>query len=223
MINKMSESPWDNSIKVDKPLVERRTRENFRLDSSLEKFRNYNYRAESIDCLKRKNDNDKIIFKQTQEIPNNIKLIDATPWNFETSYNHKKMDKLNNEKTQRALTSCVSKRSLIKNYTSLIDSSLNKTQTMRKLLLPQPESPEETEIHIPKYNTRSSTNTYTYTKHSGVWEFNPIAGRMMWSDTGSFVYDSPGDIVLRHDPGAHSFAGPTLSTTCRPSHTGTHR
>lgn len=31
--------------------------------------------------------------------------------------------------------------------------------------------------------------------HSGNWEFNKTEERWMWSDTGSFVKDSPGDVV----------------------------
>merc|ERR1719326_237331 len=44
----------------------------------------------------------------------------------------------------------------------------------------------------------------TYT-HSGVWEMNKVENRMMWSDTGSEVKDSRGDIVQVVNPDAYNF------------------
>ena len=35
--------------------------------------------------------------------------------------------------------------------------------------------------------------------------------RKWWSDTGSFVRESPGDIVKVHNPNAYNFASPTMS------------
>jgi hypothetical protein len=34
--------------------------------------------------------------------------------------------------------------------------------------------------------------------------------RHMWSDTGSFDYNSHGDIKIRVDPEAYSYAGPSV-------------
>ena len=52
---------------------------------------------------------------------------------------------------------------------------------------------------------------YTTTKHSGVWEYSKADGCMMWSDTGSFVYDSRGDTIKVHNPDALNLEGPTLA------------
>ena len=51
---------------------------------------------------------------------------------------------------------------------------------------------------------------YTSTKHSGVWELSKADGRMMWSDTGSFIYDSRGDVLKTINPDAFNLEGPTL-------------
>ena len=48
-------------------------------------------------------------------------------------------------------------------------------------------------------------------QHSGVFEFNGQEGQWMWSDTGSFVRESPGDIVKVKNPNAYNFAAPTAS------------
>jgi len=58
---------------------------------------------------------------------------------------------------------------------------------------------------------------HTTTKHSGVWEVSRADGRMMWSDTGSFIYDSRGDVLITHNPDAFNLEGPTLS---KPSKAG---
>jgi hypothetical protein len=51
---------------------------------------------------------------------------------------------------------------------------------------------------------------YSTRAHSGKWEMSKADGRMMWSDTGSFYYDSKGDVVTVHNPDALNLEGPTL-------------
>jgi len=41
---------------------------------------------------------------------------------------------------------------------------------------------------------------YSTYHHSGTWEFNAVENRFMWSDTGSFVYESRGDVKVTRDP-----------------------
>lgn len=35
----------------------------------------------------------------------------------------------------------------------------------------------------------------------------------MWSDTGSYVYESRGDTIKVHNPDAYNYSNPTLSKT----------
>lgn len=49
---------------------------------------------------------------------------------------------------------------------------------------------------------------YKVTEHSGKWEYNAIEGRYMWSDTGSFVYESRGDITYIKNPDAYNYVTP---------------
>lgn len=55
---------------------------------------------------------------------------------------------------------------------------------------------------------RMERQTKTH-EHSGTWEMNPVEGRMMWSDTGSYDFDSRGDSVKIKTHGAWTFAAPS--------------
>lgn len=69
------------------------------------------------------------------------------------------------------------------------------------------DAPKSGGVYRP-YKTTVSRKYKTY-KHSGRWEMNKIEGRMMWSDTGSEVKDSKGDIVTVVNPDAWNFASPS--------------
>jgi len=48
-------------------------------------------------------------------------------------------------------------------------------------------------------------------RHSGKWEFREAEGCHMWSDTASFDFDSPGDLIRVHNPAGFNFAAPCLT------------
>ena len=52
---------------------------------------------------------------------------------------------------------------------------------------------------------------YTTDYHSGVWEFNKVENRYMWSDTGSFDFESKGDIRKVHNANAMNLEGTNKS------------
>lgn len=54
---------------------------------------------------------------------------------------------------------------------------------------------------------RSERQTRKY-NHTGAWEMNKTEGRMMWSDTGSYDFESKGDEVKVLTEGAWTFAAP---------------
>ena len=60
---------------------------------------------------------------------------------------------------------------------------------------------------------QQESRIYTVNKHSGTWEYNPIEKRHMWSDTGSFEYESKGDVTIKIDPDAYNYVDPTMNTT----------
>ena len=47
---------------------------------------------------------------------------------------------------------------------------------------------------------RRSERQMKHYEHTGTWEMNATENRMMWSDTGSYEFDSRGDNVKVHVP-----------------------
>jgi hypothetical protein len=76
--------------------------------------------------------------------------------------------------------------------------------------------PQEASAFKNRYSVEPSRK-YTSTTHTGVWELSKADGRMMWSDTGSFIFDSRGDKVISHNPDAFNFEGPTLAKPSKAS------
>ena len=70
------------------------------------------------------------------------------------------------------------------------------------------EKVEQQKIPVKNRNAVESSRKFKTNHHSGVWEFNKVEGRYMWSDTGSFVYESKGDIQKIHNPDALNLEGP---------------
>jgi hypothetical protein len=75
-------------------------------------------------------------------------------------------------------------------------------------------APQEAYTTKNRYSVEPSRKFAT-TKHSGVWEYSKADGCMMWSDTGSFTYDSRGDVIKMHNPDSLNLEGPTLSKPSR--------
>ena len=70
-----------------------------------------------------------------------------------------------------------------------------------------PSAPKPPPTHN-RQSTRPTIKTRSF-QHSGVFEFNGQEGQWMWSDTGSFARDGPGDVVKVKNPHAYNFAAPT--------------
>ena len=83
-------------------------------------------------------------------------------------------------------------------------STLSRPSTRAAAEKPRPASTKN------RYSIEPSRK-YSTTKHSGVWEYSKADQCMMWSDTGSFVYDSRGDVVSTYNPDALNLEGPTLA------------
>ena len=165
-------------------------------------------------------------FKRNQEMPVHAKLQESfsRDWNCSTEVSRKDISKNEMKLTHNAKTNTVKKKKLInpETYKNPIKLSAKISQEVRKqkedgtfsVKKPVFQTQEES------VNKKSLMNryavepdlTFTTTKHSGVWEKQPD-GRYMWSDTGSYVYDSPGDIVIKHNPDHYNYAKPNLSQT----------
>ena len=179
-------------------------------------------------------------FRRNQEMPTHPNMVDATPWNNGTQFSPKEKERTLTRMTQtaRASTAKVSKRLTgSKDYMKprrQSDKLANDIREMKKSGTFKPDygntdkkgsttnnaTPSSTVVNAYKdeFKNRYSiepSRKYHSTQHSGVWEYSKIDGRHMWSDTGSFVFDSRGDVIKKHNPDAFNLENPTLSKPLR--------
>eukprot|EP01036_Dinobryon_divergens_P034689 gene34689-44861_t len=224
--------PWSKSTKVEKPLCENRRMENFVADRSAP-FQ-YNYRAESLDPLRINEPIDKpskfhistqlestardILaaraedriqaghFMRTQEMPVNSKLQGAAEWNFSTTFERREKDRRLDTLTDKAqqwthqITETLPAK---KQYDNPLKTTIKFQEEVRR----QKKAGEFTLNKHVYQRPLSPPHTRTSTAHSGVWEVGKD-GRSMWSDTGSYVYESKGDITKVVNLDGYNLAGP---------------
>jgi hypothetical protein len=155
------------------------------------------------------------------EMPVNRKLLGKTSWNS-SSYteDHERAARAKAEDGKAKRNSRRANRKL---------ASYIPPQKLPLPTAPPPVKPEESDAEFtgkPSLFTRprdpapsASFNRMTTRptekvrsfQHSGVFEFNGQEGQWMWSDTASFVRESPGDLIKVHNPNAYNFASPTMS------------
>jgi len=109
------------------------------------------------------------------------------------------------------------KNSMLKNYVSVEKKEEIKRLKMRELKKSGADISKfimtgklEDEPLIPTYNRMAKEPSLKYRvySHTGKWEMNEAEGCMMWSDTGSFSKDGPGDCVKVVNKAAFNFASP---------------
>mmetsp|Transcript_6881 Transcript_6881/g.8242 ORF Transcript_6881/g.8242 Transcript_6881/m.8242 type:complete len:200 (-) Transcript_6881:144-743(-) len=144
--------------------------------------------------------------KRVEELPNHSDLVDKSSWNGSTS--------VPSEQNLRH----VKKRVInLKNYTPPHELPLpkgNLAKTQEDYEQPIHSVNRETyRVGQPKICKRSrnirNKHLIRKTYHSGVFAFNENEGLWMWSDTGSCIFNSTGDIIKVKDPTAPNFASPT--------------
>lgn len=162
--------------------------------------------------------------KRNQEMPVHPKLQNgfSSDWNCSTEFNRKDIDRHSIKLTEKAKVNSFKKKNLVnpETYKNPIKLSAEVSQEVRRQKEEGTFSVKKPVFQAIEENVdrKSLVNRYAVepdlsfitTKHSGVWEKQPD-GRYMWSDTGSYVYDSPGDIVIRHNPDRYNYAKPNLS------------
>lgn len=162
------------------------------------------------------------ILKRTEEMPVNPKLIGATEWNNTMVYppraQQASLDRMTAK--SRQWTKRVNETlGLTKEYVTPIDQVRQLNETLReqkknKTFSPKKLVSHQAEATVDKISTKNRqanepSRKYSIYNHSGTWEFNPMEQRYMWSDTGSFVYDSRGDVKRSFDPDRYNLEGPT--------------
>lgn len=168
-------------------------------------------------------------FKRTEELPSSFKLVDAPAWNNRTGvindsedrqirdYKQRKLARQNSQRKLKQLVRSGSYLSPVKRTEELQEEIRRQkregTFTLDKRIL---RDPIEEKVELYSTNNRFAIERprlLRSTRHSGVWELNKSEGRFMWSDTGSFEYDSPGDIVQVRNLDRKNYGALTLSAT----------
>lgn len=170
-------------------------------------------------------------FKRTAEIPNSFKLLGAPEWNNRTGslnpsededrlirdYKQRKLAKHNSTRKLTQLISSGNYLSPVQRVERLQDAIREQkrqgTFSLEERILQNPVEIEKETFPAKNRYAIETPTLLTITRHSGVWELSKAEGRYMWSDTGSFVYDSPGDIVYVKNLDKKNYGALTLSAT----------
>lgn len=176
-------------------------------------------------------------FRRTQEMPVHPKLEGALPWDGATLLHLSELqvglDRLT-AKSRAATAKVNSSLGLTREYIGPLGLARQLNESLRQskkdgsfsAAAPLDSGAAHTkheEVPLAKYR-RSLRNRqalepsrkYSTFAHSGTWEHNATEGRCMWSDTGSFVYESRGDIKKTTDPDRYNLEGPTQPAMPRP-------
>jgi len=156
-------------------------------------------------------------FKRALEWPSNPKLKDAEPFNFSTTFTkeellnrNEKLRKDSAKNTQKSFAKGLHlKNGKYKNPIEQFADEQEKKRKMKRDFRYNPPPPVKPSLSCNRLRKEPEDRYMTF-RHSGKWEYNQIEDRYMWSDTGSFEYDSTGDIIRIHNPNAMILAAPTL-------------
>ena len=159
-------------------------------------------------------------FKRTEEMPVNPKLEGKLKWQQSTIAVPAEIRRSMASLEDKRKTNSVKKNSTLKEYVSVEKKEAVRRAELRAL--------KESGADITKFIqtgqledaplltthnrlAKEPSMKYRVYQHSGKWAFNEAEGKEMWSDTGSFIKDSPGDIVKVVNPHGFNFASPTTS------------
>ena len=158
-------------------------------------------------------------FNRTAEMPVNPRLEGAPLWRPESRASRQEQranTRRAHEEAQRG--SERGKAALDPNhYRSPADRHRDFTRQLRALksagLTAGYAATREQAERIPRHNRLSKEPSLKARSfaHSGTFGLNPAEGLWMWSDTGSFDRDGPGDVATVRDPLAHNLASPNCA------------
>jgi hypothetical protein len=155
--------------------------------------------------------------KRTEEMPVHPNLSDKTKWAQSTIPIASELRANLNRIATGSKANSDKKNSRLKDYISVEKREEIKRVKMRELKASGADISKfimtgklEDEPLFPTYNRMAKEPSLKYKvySHSGKWEMNEAEGCMMWSDTGSFTKDGPGDLVRVVNKAAFNFASP---------------
>jgi len=162
-------------------------------------------------------------FARNAEVPTSWKLVDAKPWDNSCKQSDELRNKFFVQKTEKAMRNTRKINTSLEelDYVSPIKRSKEVSKKVRDLKRSGQFSPKralarpmEEKIDQTQFTNKFAlepSRKYTHSVHSGVWEYNQKEGKEMWSDTGSFTFESRGDVEKVHNPDGYNYVGPTLA------------
>jgi hypothetical protein len=157
--------------------------------------------------------------KRTEEMPVNPKLQDKIRWAQSTVPLAHELRSNLNRIMEGSKKNSKNKNAKLKNYVSVVEREAMKRERLREIKKSGADMSKfimtgklEDEPLFPTHNrlAKETSQKYRVYSHSGKWEYNEAEGRDMWSDTGSFTKESPGDIVRVINKAGYNFASPTV-------------
>lgn len=163
-------------------------------------------------------------FCRTAEVPNNPKLDNAIPWNQSTKEDRTLRDKISRQKGDKASNNSKHTNHELgfsDTYHNPVLRSARITELVRNLkhegkfsphrFVDRPQTEEVNRKELKNRFALEPSRKYKVDQHTGVYEYNAIEKRFMWSDTGSYKFESRGDKEITINPDAMNFAGPTMA------------
>jgi hypothetical protein len=156
------------------------------------------------------------VSKRTAEMSINPKLGDKT-WNHSTYVEKYHVEQRKKTDEEARMRNSKKTKAGIKGYKNPESRAKEERDRLRLIKAGKSISgnsatnPEEDYSRIPKARNRyavEANRKYKKTAHSGVWEFNKVMQKYVWSDTMSEVKDSPGDITYVKNPDGWNYAAP---------------
>ncbi len=157
--------------------------------------------------------------KRMEEMPVHPKLSGKEKWAQSTVPLANELRANLNKIATKSQENSKKKNSQLKNYVSVEKREAMKRARMRELKKSGADMSKfimtgklVEEPLMPTYNrlAKEPSSKFRVYSHSGKWEYNEKEGKHMWSDTGSYTKDSPGDLVHVVNKTGFNFASPTL-------------
>lgn len=165
-------------------------------------------------------------FTRTGEMPVHPNLLDKSPWNFGMVLTPEVRQKRQDMQTDKARAwTAKSNDRILKQSSSSYVGPMDRVKELTKAVRAQKkagtwtipteakqmEKHEQEPIDISNFVNRQAvekSTRYKVEEHTGVYEFNKLENRYMWSDTGSYDYASRGDKVKSYNPDRYNMEGP---------------
>lgn len=161
-------------------------------------------------------------YKRMEEAPVSNNLNNSKQWNSSSVLTMKEYKQSLDHVTNKARASTAkSNIRYLNEYLSPIDQTNHLQNLIRNqkgegtfnrikgVTLKEKEEIINTRDQFINRQAVEKSKKYKTDKHSGLWEYNNIEKKYMWSDTASFNINSKGDIVTVHNPVSYNLEGPT--------------